>query len=774
MFATLIRSALVAGCVMMAFCGGALAAERVALVIGNGNYKFANTLPNPANDATDITAKLKTFGFEVYGGSDMDKLGMETAVRQFAEQSAGAKAVLFFYAGHGMQVNGKNYLIPIDAKLESATSLDFETIEADKVIRYMTVEDRISIVLLDACRNNPLARSFAKKSRGGAVGTGLAAPGAIGGGGGILIGFATAPDDVAADGDGRNSPFTTALLKNFGTPGVDIEDTMKAVRRDVYTDTKKDQEPWMNSSLREDFYLVPASLKPDDEIKSDNGSGIPDLPKKTADDLFWEQIQGTTNAEVYRLFVKSFPDSPHVQDAQGRIAILEGALDNGKKDDNQPGKEDIVVPPVDNPSVDDNVVSVCPPESYRKLLMVTQLKQRKYLAMGFPTLDLTEGRIGCDAPALKEAFRQFQASINCPATGGLDEAQLSYLEGRSTTAPDCSGSDGDRKIVVVPADDTQQADAKAGFENLKLSSDELKRSYRALYRLQFLTSDRIDTDFTKPELVTAVSSFQSARGYKQTGYLTFEQVSYLVSLGSDPFPYEAAEAEETNWNFGGRDWITVYNQLAAYLSYRGIERNAGTVTRDDIMTIQLHAGMANSGYLSAALYDYVARQPKRFKARNFGAGAQFDDWEAIRTTTTTGSTSCMIKTDALSVEGQYALGETTYMSFSYDTAWNNSSLGISFGEAAWFDLNQKIYLVAKGQRTELQSDAGFLKPVLAKDKSVSTRAFLALAGASEVEITGTSVLGGELRLQYSAKGFKRALNDISSSCADNRLAVWLR
>ena len=114
------------------------------------------------------------------------------------------------------------------------------------------------------------------------------------------------------------------------------------------------------------------------------------------------------------------------------------------------------------------------------------------------------------------------------------------------------------------------------------------------------------------------------------------------------------------------------------------------------------------------------------------------------------------------------------MSFSYDTSWKNSSLGISFGEAAWFDISQKIYLVAKGQRTELQSDAGFLKPVLAADKSVSTRAFLALAGATEVEITGTSVLGGELRLHYSAKGFKRALNDISSGCADNRLAVWLR
>ena len=275
-------------------------------------------------------------------------------------------------------------------------------------------------------------------------------------------------------------------------------------------------------------------------------------------------------------------------------------------------------------------------------------------------------------------------------------------------------------------------------------------------------------------MVTAVSAFQSARGFQQTGYLTFEQVSYLVSLGSDPFPYEAAEAGEISWNFGGRDWITVYNQLAAYLSFRGIDRNAGTVTRDDIMTIQQQAGMSATGYMTADLYDYVARQPKRFKARNFGEATRIDDWEVIKTTTTTGSTSCMIKTDALSVEGQYALGETTYMSFSYDTAWNNSSLGISFGEAAWFDLSQKIYLVAKDQRTELQSDAGFLKPVLAKDKSVSTRAFLALAGASEVEVTGTSVLGGELRLNYSAKGFTRALNNISAGCAANRLSVWLR
>ena len=131
---TLIRSALVAGLLVLAWCGSAWASERVALVIGNGAYKFATELPNPTNDATDITEKLKTLGFEVYGGNDLDLVGMQAAIRQFAENSSGAKVVLFFYAGHGMQMNEKNYLVSVNAKLESEFLLSSETMDLDTIV----------------------------------------------------------------------------------------------------------------------------------------------------------------------------------------------------------------------------------------------------------------------------------------------------------------------------------------------------------------------------------------------------------------------------------------------------------------------------------------------------------------------------------------------------------------------------------------------------------------------------------------------------------------
>ena len=154
-----------------------------------------------------MSATLRSLGFEVVEGEDLSKAGMDEKVQDFADKVNDADVALFFYAGHGMQVAGRNYLVPIDAKLERATSVDFETVDADRVLGYMSADKRVAIALLDACRDNPLARTFARSlgaSRSAAVGRGLAVPSTPGGG--LLIGFATAPGDVALDGEGKNSP----------------------------------------------------------------------------------------------------------------------------------------------------------------------------------------------------------------------------------------------------------------------------------------------------------------------------------------------------------------------------------------------------------------------------------------------------------------------------------------------------------------------------------------------------------------------------------------
>ncbi|MCB1430479.1 MAG: caspase family protein, partial [Nitratireductor sp.] len=232
--------------------------KRLALVVGNSGYLHTTELPNPANDARLIAGKLAELGFEVINSMDATKVEMEAAIRQFVQKLPGTDVALFFYAGHGMQVNGVNYLIPIDAKLEDSTALDFETIDLNTVLNFMNQDDRISIALLDACRDNPLSRRFqrsVKATRSAFIGRGLAAPSA--GSGEMLIGFATAPGEVALDGSGSNSPFSTALARHIGEKGVDIEVMLKRVKAEVYDTTNKEQEPWHNSALRREFYFNP-------------------------------------------------------------------------------------------------------------------------------------------------------------------------------------------------------------------------------------------------------------------------------------------------------------------------------------------------------------------------------------------------------------------------------------------------------------------------------------------------------------------------------------
>jgi uncharacterized caspase-like protein len=227
----------------------------VALVIGNGGYRHAAKLANPTNDATDMVQALRGLGFEVVQGRDLDKRAMEDTIREFGRKLDGADVALFFYAGHGMQVNGKNYLIPTDAQLERAGDLSFETVEVGQVLGQMEADQRVNLVFLDACRDNPLTRSFARAlgTRSGSATQGLASiQTAIG----TMIAYATEPDAVALDGQGRNSPFTAALLKHLPTPGLEISAVMKRVRADVVEATRRKQLPWDHSSLIGDVVLA--------------------------------------------------------------------------------------------------------------------------------------------------------------------------------------------------------------------------------------------------------------------------------------------------------------------------------------------------------------------------------------------------------------------------------------------------------------------------------------------------------------------------------------
>ena len=209
---------------LLLFCAAdddALAAgRRVALVIGNSAYSYVDRLDNPANDAADIAAKLKQLGFEVILRTDADKLSMESAISDFAELLRGAEAGLFFYAGHGIQVNDQNYLIPTSAELKSNVALEWRLIPFGMILTTMANEGAgTNIIILDACRNNPFVGRFRTVTRAASISAGLAK---VQAGNGTLISFSTAPNSVAVDGTGRNSPFSEALIRHISKPGEEI------------------------------------------------------------------------------------------------------------------------------------------------------------------------------------------------------------------------------------------------------------------------------------------------------------------------------------------------------------------------------------------------------------------------------------------------------------------------------------------------------------------------------------------------------------------------
>jgi hypothetical protein len=220
---------------------------RIALVIGNSQYE-SSPLRNPVNDAIAMGTRLEELGFTVMVHTNLSGKGMKRAIRDFGQELKKSGGVgLFYYAGHGIQMDGRNYLIPLDAVINGEADVDIEGVKVGAVLAKMdNARNRLNIVILDACRDNPFARSFRSSTRGLAQ---EVAPS------GTLVAYATAPGKVAADGEGDNGAYTEALLRHMGTPGLSIEAMFKAVRADMQESTADSQTPWENSSIVGDFYF---------------------------------------------------------------------------------------------------------------------------------------------------------------------------------------------------------------------------------------------------------------------------------------------------------------------------------------------------------------------------------------------------------------------------------------------------------------------------------------------------------------------------------------
>ena len=236
------------------------AGTRLALVLGNSKYQNAPELANPANDAQDLATELRQIGFDVIEQHDASREAMAKAVHDFAEKLPGAQVALFFYAGHGLQMNGENYLVPVDAKVDTASDVRFNTINLTDIQAEMEGNGRTGIIMLDACRDNPFADKLAQGTRGIRIPHGLGRTEASAQG--SLVVYSTQPNNVAQDGTGRNSPFTAALLKHVTTPGLEVRQMISRVRGDVLAATDQKQTPWDSSSLVGDVYLASAPDTP--------------------------------------------------------------------------------------------------------------------------------------------------------------------------------------------------------------------------------------------------------------------------------------------------------------------------------------------------------------------------------------------------------------------------------------------------------------------------------------------------------------------------------
>lgn len=274
--------------------------RRVALVIGNSAYKNAPPLPNTPNDARDTAEALRKVGFEVVDGIDLDKRGMDAAVSRFARLAQDADAVMFYYAGHGFQFNGENFLVPVEAKIDDEVSVQYETVKLSEVTTALGFAKGVKIMVLDACRNNPFLAQLSKKSatRSMSIGTGLAP---IAKAQGMVTAYATQANDVAADGAGRNSPFTAALVQEIQQPGLEIATMFRRVQKAVYDSTGGKQTPELSLSLLGDFYLN----------------------REETDADIWKRLRSSDNAAEIKAFIQRFPTSFFAVDAKTRLDLIE-------------------------------------------------------------------------------------------------------------------------------------------------------------------------------------------------------------------------------------------------------------------------------------------------------------------------------------------------------------------------------------------------------------------------------------------------------------------
>ena len=384
-----VRGLASAGLALWALCAAAQAAERVALVIGNGAYEHVKRLPNPGHDATDVGAAFERLGYAVTRVGDAGFDALRRGLLDFTRAASASEVAVVFYAGHGIEVDGRNFLVPVDARLARDQDVEFEAVPLALVTRAVGGARRLGLVVLDACRDNPFVAKLAKEGAKRSIGRGLAR---VAPAGGTLVAYAAEDGETADDGDGRNSPYTGALLRYLEEPGLEVGRLFRKVRAEVERTTGGSQTPVEYGKL------------PDADIYLASAAAPPPPPPGGAKEAF-EVAERVGTVAAYRVVVEEFPGTTYARFAQAWI--------------DKHAEEPLVV--AGGEAADETTSSPPPsPEAVERGLGLSR-EERGQVQRGLAAAGHDPGPVdGMIGRGTREAIRRWQGAQGKPATGYLD------------------------------------------------------------------------------------------------------------------------------------------------------------------------------------------------------------------------------------------------------------------------------------------------------------------------------------------------------------------
>lgn len=423
--------------IFIALAAPAALAKQVALIIGNTNYLNAPALDNPQNDARAIDARLRDLGFETTLLIDASLHRIAEGLGRFEDALTGADAALFFFAGHGMQMGGENYLLGVEAAVQNQFSLDAEAVRLSRILDLMEERAALSMAFIDACRDNPLAMALQEKAGGRARSLGLSR--------GLaplnrtyrdtLVAYATAPGAVAYDGTDANSPFTAALLKHIGTPGIEVSTMLKRVTGEVLTATNGAQQPEVVTQMSREFYFKgtvtidgTVTLSPDRQTREDMAQSALENARRVG--------APEQRATAYGIVARDYPDT-----IAGELAALLAAQTSSQAqpDDSRDvsvseGRQDFASLLSQSPTTGPAQTSLTPAQAEDALnLTLNEFRdiQTTLNALGFDA-GPEDGRFG---PRSRDALKAFQVFAGLTATGYMSSDSFDTLAARYNAAP---------------------------------------------------------------------------------------------------------------------------------------------------------------------------------------------------------------------------------------------------------------------------------------------------------------------------------------------------